>query len=68
LAQQQLEPFGISDNDLNQIAGDLSEVSFEAVWNEADPSEGAEIIATGPLGRVVVCPKPCSSFIIPEQF
>jgi hypothetical protein len=50
--------FTISEEDALTIADDLTQVTTQVIYN-ADPPAGWQIVASGPKGSIVICPKPC---------
>jgi hypothetical protein len=58
MAALEINSFTISGKDAQAIANDLTEITTHVVY-DSDPPAGWMIVAKGPLGSMVVCPKPC---------
>ena len=58
MAALQVESFSISQEQLDQISADGTQITTRVVYDN-DPPAGWMIIADGPLGSVEICPKPC---------
>lgn len=58
MADLQVDAFEISQEDSDAISTDGTQITTRIVYDPAPPA-GWMIIAEGPLGTRVVCPKPC---------
>lgn len=63
MAELQIQGFSISKEQLKQLATDATQVSIQISYDTTLPA-GFKIIAAGPLGSVVLCPKPCPKVTI----
>ena len=62
MAALEVGAFTISDQDVQEIANDPTEITIQIAWDAGAPG-GWEIVAAGPLGTKKVCPKPCPKIV-----
>ena len=60
----EVSSFSISDDDVQAISNDPTQVTTRVVYDSTPPA-GWMIIAEGPLGSRIICPKPCGSVNLP---
>ncbi|TKK64272.1 hypothetical protein FC093_22855 [Ilyomonas limi] len=59
MAQLQVDTITLTDEQTAQISSDGTGISIRVEYDDTPPA-GYRIVATGPLGSVEVCAKPCS--------
>ena len=59
-----VESFSLTQEQIDQISTDMTQIQTRTVYDYTPPA-GWMIIAEGPLGSVVVCPKPCGKVQLP---
>lgn len=62
MASLAVNAFTISEQDMLEIADDLTQITTQVVY-DAEPPAGWKIVALGPKGEKVICPKPCGGGI-----
>ena len=60
MADYDLNSFSLTEQQLNELGGDESQITYIKVWDPY-PTPGWLVVALGPTLAQVVCPKPCGS-------
>jgi len=66
MASLAVNAFTISEDDALTIADDLTQVTTQVVYDPTPPA-GWQIVASGPRGSIVICPKPCGGGVQPQS-
>lgn len=60
MATLKVDSIDISQADLATIATNVTDVTVRIAYDQTAPA-GWSIVASGPLGSKVICPKPCGA-------
>jgi hypothetical protein len=64
MAAYALDPFDLTDEQINELGGSTAPINTIAVWDPFPPA-GWLAVSIGATGARVVCPKPCGSITLP---